>query len=202
MRTAVAVAVAVLAVAGCSGGGGGADGKPSASAPADEASAAPAAEVKSGGTLGGAGSACELPVTFDIAEEWTVDSVDALWEMGPVSAACEIDARPAGHVGFIRVWTGEPGEDDPEAVLAAYLAVETGSTNSGVRYRPFEIDGVTAVEVSYTTTDDLGERPDLAFALPTPDGPVIIDLDTPDAHEHGAMMPAYEMAKRTLRLAD
>ncbi|MEV7289640.1 lipoprotein [Streptomyces sp. NPDC093252] len=212
-RTAVAVAVVaavVVAVTGCSGGGGGdgggddreASGAASAGASADAVSAAPATGVKSGGTLGGAGSACELPVTFDFAQEWKADPVEFLWEVGPVSVACEIDAKPAGHLGFVRVWTGAPGDDDPEAVLAAHLAEETGSTKSGMRYRPFEIDGVTAVEVTYTTTDDLGERPDRAFALPTPDGPVVISLDAPDADEHRAVLPAYELAKRTLRLAD
>ncbi|MEU9339157.1 lipoprotein [Streptomyces sp. NPDC048290] len=200
---AVAVAVAVIGLTGCGSGGGGRASTPEpASTLASASASASAAQIRPGGTLGGAGSPCELPVTFDIAEEWTAESVDTPLEIGSVTLACEIDAKPAGHIGYLRVWTGTPGDDDPEAVLRAHLAVDTGAVKSGERYRSLTIGGAPAAEVSYVSSDDiLGERPELAFALTTPDGPVVVTLDAPDADEHEAVRPGYELARRTLRPA-
>jgi uncharacterized protein YkuJ len=178
------------------------------------ASASPAAAepVKSGGTLGPAGSACELPVTFDLAADWEPEAIDAagagdseavadLLRQGPVAAACEVDAKPAGHIGFLRVWTGKPGAQDPRTVLEGFVAAEDG--NSKERYRTFEADGVTGAEVAYLHTNRLLEetKQEHAFAVVTDSGPVVVHLGGLDTAEHEDMLPAYELAKQTLRLS-
>ncbi|NUO43433.1 MAG: hypothetical protein HOV82_15530, partial [Streptomyces sp.] len=77
----------------------------------------PSEEVRSGGRVGAAGSACLLPVGFDLAAEWKADAIDgsaadaeadgggaaevdedmaSLLRQGPVTLVCEIDAKPAG----------------------------------------------------------------------------------------------------------
>ncbi|MFJ5775417.1 lipoprotein [Streptomyces sp. NPDC093094] len=222
------------ALTACSGGSGeaGRDAGASESAPADPAKGGAAKEgsakagaVKSGGTVGAAGSACELPVTFDIAEDWEAEAIDAaateaevsgadeegspedelaeavasVLRQGPVSAACEVDAKPAGHIGFLRVWTGEPGEDDPRAVLKAFVAAEDG--NGQERYSTFEANGVAGAEVRYVHTSELLDetKKERAFAVVTGSGPVVVHLGGMDTEEHENMLPAYELARSTLR---
>ncbi|TXS52545.1 hypothetical protein EAO75_08475 [Streptomyces sp. uw30] len=216
--------VALLAgvLTGCSGAAEGDAGpSSSASASADAASASDTA-VKSGGTIGAAGSACPLPVTFDIAEDWkakAIDAgtgdggdssadpdnelaqeiVDALLHQGPVTAACEVDAKPAGNIGFLRVWTGKPGDEDARAVLEAFVAAENGVSKA--KYSAFEAGGVSGAEVKYLVTSKLLEetKEESALAVTTKRGPVVIHLGGMDTDEHREMLPAYELAKRTLR---
>jgi hypothetical protein len=90
--------VAVLAgvLTGCSEAAEGDDSKASARPSATaETSGRHDAAASSGGTIGAAGSACELPVTFDLAKSWKAEAVEAPLSQGPVTLACEIDAKPA-----------------------------------------------------------------------------------------------------------
>ncbi|WP_406005234.1 lipoprotein [Streptomyces sp. NBC_00637] len=191
---------------------------------ADAASKAPGSSTATakvaqrGGSLGASGSACELPVTFDIAEFWKAKAVDAeeesagtgdladladaLLRQGPVTMACEIDAKPAGKIGFLRVWTGEPGATDARAVLEAFVAAEQGA--SGARYSTVKLGDGTGTEVEYVTTSELLEetKKEHALAVTTSEGPVVLHLGGMDTAEHEAMLPAYELAKSTLRTTD
>ncbi|MFJ8196717.1 lipoprotein [Streptomyces sp. NPDC096152] len=180
------------------------------------------AAAASGGTIGAPGTACELPVTFDIAEDWKAEAVDsgapgsaadggpdgpsvseeaadALLRQGPLTAVCEIDAKPAGNIGFLRVWTGEPADTDARAVLKAFVTAE-GDT-SRERYRPFRTARVSGVEVEYVFTSRLLDetKKERALAVTTTEGPVVLHLGGLDTEEHEQMLPAYELAKRTLR---
>ncbi|MGI5372870.1 lipoprotein [Streptomyces sp. CA-251387] len=222
--------VALLAgmLTGCAGAAEG-EAKPSASASASAGAASDSdTAVKTGGTIGAAGSACELPVTFDIAEYWEAEAVDAgegkekatdsgggsadpednelaqeiadaLLHQGPVTAACEVDAKPAGNIGFLRVWTGEPGSDDARGVLEAFVAAEKNTSKA--KYSTFTAGGLSGVEVRYLYTSKLLEetKEESALAVTTEKGPVVIHLGGMDTEEHRQMLPAYELAKRTLR---
>jgi hypothetical protein len=224
--------VALLAgvLTGCSGAAED-DTKTSASATASaEAAGDSDTAVKSGGTIGAAGSACELPVTFDIAQYWLAEAVDsgtekdksadsgdgsadagddelaqeiadALLRQGPVTAACEIDAKPAGNIGFLRIWTGEPGTDDARTVLEAFLAEEDGVSKA--KYSAFETGGLAGAEVKYLVTSELLEetKEEAALAVTTKQGPVVLHLGGMDTDEHRTMLPAYELAKKTLRVS-
>ncbi|MGX1479668.1 UNVERIFIED_CONTAM: hypothetical protein RKD50_008476 [Streptomyces canus] len=155
----------------------------------------------SGGTIGAAGSACELPVTFDIAKSWKAEAVEAPLSQGPVSLACEIDAKPAGNIGFLRVWAGKSGDADTRTVLEAFIAAEDGVTKE--KYSTFTAGGVSGVKVEYLYSSELlGEtKKESAFAVTTADGPVVVHLGGLDTEEHEEMLPAYELARRTLRTA-
>ncbi|MET7381632.1 lipoprotein [Streptomyces sp. NPDC005526] len=210
------------ALTGCSGAAE-EDTRPAARA---SATAGPGAHGKataaSGGAIGAPGSACELPVTFDVAEDWKAEAVgsgaaggaadggpdgpslseevaDALLRQGPVTAVCEIDAKPAGNIGFLRVWAGEPADTDARAVLEAFVTAE-GDT-SRERYRPFRTARVSGVEVEYVFTSRLLDetKKERALAVTTAEGPVVLHLGGLDTEEHEQMLPAYELAKRTLR---
>ncbi|WP_328476920.1 lipoprotein [Streptomyces sp. NBC_00377] len=182
---------------------------------ASGASAKTTAKVaQRGGSVGARGSACELPVTFDIAEFWKAEAVDAgeattatgdladlagaFLRQGPVTMACEVDAKPAGKIGFLRVWTGKPGAADARAVLEGFVAAEKEA--SGAKYGTFEAGDVTGAEVEYVTTSKLLEesKKEHALAVTTAEGPVVLHLGGMDTAEHEAMLPAYELAKSTL----
>ncbi|MER5194152.1 lipoprotein [Streptomyces sp. NPDC002755] len=182
---------------------------------ASGASATKDAKVaRRGGSIGASGSACELPVGFDIAEFWKAEAVDAeessaatgdladladaFLRQGPVTMACEVDAKPAGKIGFLRVWTGEPGDADARAVLEEFVAAEKGA--SGARYSTVKAGDITGTEVVYTTTSELLEetKQEHALAVTTSEGPVVLHLGGMDTAEHEAMLPAYELAKSTL----
>ncbi|WP_328349897.1 lipoprotein [Streptomyces sp. NBC_00457] len=203
-RGAVYVALLAGVLTGCSEGAPEEpeDKRPSASASADGTVAT------KGGTIGAKGSSCELPVTFDIAEEWTAETVDVgpagdvaeeLLRQGPVAVTCEIDAKPAGNIGYLRVWTGEPAKGDARAVLQAFVEAQAGASKE--TYRTFKTGGLDGVEVEYLYTSELLDetKKERALAVVTSDGPVVVHLGGLDTEEHEEMLPAYQLAKRTLR---
>ncbi|MCW8376277.1 lipoprotein [Streptomyces justiciae] len=210
-RRTVHAAVLVGVLAGCSG----AEEKDAESSASPSVSASE--KVESGGTVGAPDSACLLPVGFDLAAEWKADAIDgsaadgsgkagvdedmaSLLRQGPVSLVCEVDAKPAGHLGFLRVYTGEAGEKDGDAraVLEAFVAAQDGAEKA--KYSTFEGDGVSGAEVEYLATSELLDeaKQESAFAVVTPDGPVVIHLGGADSEEHQDMLPAFELAKKTL----
>lgn len=196
--------VALLAgvLTGCSEAAEGDESKASARPTATAETSGPHdTAATSGGSIGAAGSACELPVTFDIAKSWKAEAVEAPLSQGPVSLACEIDAKPAGNIGFLRVWAGKSGDADTRAVLEAFLAAEDGVTKE--KYRTFTSGGVSGVEVEYLYSSELLDetKKESAFAVTTADGPVVVHLGGLDTEEHEEMLPAYELARRTLRTA-
>ncbi|MFI1069259.1 lipoprotein [Streptomyces puniciscabiei] len=224
VRGAVVVAVALATtLGGCAKSGDGEGKNASSASPTAQSEGAGGAATASGGSIGAAGSACELPVRFDLAEHWKAEAIDAEAELskaskgsdgdltgsladaflrqGPVTAACEIDAKPAGHIGFLRVWTGKAGKTDPGSVLREFVAAEDNVSKE--RYHSFRTaGGLSGVEVEYLCTSKLlGEtKKETALAVGTPGGPVVLHLGGMDTEEHEAMRPAYELAKRTLEL--
>ncbi|MGV9354964.1 lipoprotein [Streptomyces misionensis] len=211
VRAVVAVALAAV-LGGCAGQDDAGTPRAGGTKPGATAAAKDPAAV-SGGTIGAAGSPCALPVRFDVAEGWKAESVDArgaqddglgaaLLRQGPVTAACEIDAKPAGHIGFLRVWTGRAGDADARGALRGFVAAQ-GHVGKE-RYRAFAAGGgLRGTEVEYSSTSELLDetKKECAFAVDTPGGPVVVHLGGMDSAEHDAMLPAYELAKRTLKVA-
>ncbi|MFE3637743.1 lipoprotein [Streptomyces sp. NPDC059168] len=210
-------------LSGCAGSSGTDAGHRTAASAEAATTGGAAGTAASGGTIGAAGSACELPVSFDVAKDWKARGIDAEAEMskaskgsggglpddladaflrqGPVTAACEIDAKPAGSIGFLRVWTGKPGDTDARTALREFVAAEDNVGEE--RYHSFTTaSGVAGVEVEYLYTSKLLEetKKETALAVGTPDGPVVLHLGGMDTDEHEEMRPAYELAKRTLRV--
>lgn len=176
------------------------DGKPGSSA-----SAAPGGVVA--GAVGAAGSGCELPVTFPVAEKWKPKAVDVadddplaeLARKGSLRMVCEIDAKPAGHLGFIRVWS-DAKADEPRAALKPLV---TEAKTRKVAYTPFTAGGRDAVEVTFEQhqklLDEWSKR--RAFAVRTTGGMIVVELGGLDSEEHDGMLPAYEQAKSGLTVS-
>ncbi|MGW8366559.1 lipoprotein [Streptomyces wedmorensis] len=193
----VALAAAGLLLTGCGT-------TPAPVAPAG--TAAPKAEgPKAAATLGGPGSACALPVSFGLAEKWEPEAIDdpenpefaALTRQGPAVIRCEVDAKPAGHIGYLRIWTADKGP--ARAALEGF--VKGAKNTSKVAYGETAAGALPAVEVTYTVSVELTEesKEERAFAVSTPKGVVIVHLGGLDSDEHRAMIPAYELAKSTLK---
>ncbi|MEV4709340.1 lipoprotein [Actinoplanes sp. NPDC049316] len=172
--------------------------------PGTTSSAEPGAPAD--GVVGAKGSACELPVTFPVAPKWKPKAVevaddDPLAELarkGPLRMVCEIDAKPAGHVGFLRVWS-DPKGGEPRAALQPLVS---GKKTRNVTYKPFTAGGQGAVEVSFEQYQELLEEhvKRRAFAVRTPGGAVVVELGTLDSSEFEAMLPAYDLAKGGLKV--
>ncbi|MFF8839727.1 lipoprotein [Streptomyces sp. NPDC015130] len=165
----------------------------------------PKAAAASGATLGGAGTACALPASFALAAKWEPEAIDdpedpefaALTRQGPATVRCEVDAKPAGHIGYLRVWTADRGP--ARAALEGFVKAEKKAT--AVAYRETKAGALPATEVTYTVADELGgeSKEERAFAVATPKGTVIVHLGGLDTAEHRAMLPAYELAKSTTK---
>ncbi|WLQ48836.1 lipoprotein [Streptomyces poriferorum] len=204
--------LAAVALTGCSSGSGDSvrtDTKPGGAPSKTEATADAAAAAAKGGTVGGSGSVCKLPVVLDTAQHWTAEAVVAgepgsdfaeLGIQGPVTLACEIDAKPAGHIGFLRVWRGDDKGSTARQALEGFVKADTNP--SKITYTQTTVGKLSVTEARYTIHDDLLDesRPNRAFAVATPDGPVVVHLGGLDAAEHKGMLPAFELAKRSVRL--
>ncbi|THA74498.1 hypothetical protein E6R60_20435 [Streptomyces sp. A0642] len=202
--------LAAVALTGCSSGSGDggkakADAKPLASGAAE----APGRTAVKGGTVGGSGSGCELPVDFELARHWKAKAVvpdeagsefAALSRQGPVAMVCEIDAKPAGHIGFLRVWQGDDEGSTARRALEGFVKAEENA--SEIAYAETTAGKLAVTEVAYTVHSKLMDesRPVHAFAVATPKGPVVVHLGGLDATEHEGMLPAFELAKGTVRL--
>ncbi|XIE80020.1 lipoprotein [Streptomyces sp. SBR177] len=211
MRAAVPAALlaAGLLLTGCgTGTGQGAAATPAQRSTAPAAAAAPAGPgtAAPAGTVGGPGTSCALPVSFSLAADWEPEAVEptadpdlaALTRQGPATLRCEVDAKPAGHIGFLRVWTVPEGR--ARAALEAFVTAEKGAR--GAVFSGVEAGPLTGVQTVYQVHTELtgGTKTERAFAVGTADGGVVIvHLGGLDTEEHEAMRPAYELARSTLR---
>ncbi|MGW6565461.1 lipoprotein [Streptomyces sp. NPDC054975] len=195
--------LAVLTAAGTLTGCLGTEPKPDRVVPPAKA---PAAATKAAaGSIGAAGSACELPVAFGLAADWKPKAVKAtddevfaaLGKQGPATMVCEIDAKPAGNIGYMRVWTA--GKGPARTALEGFVNAEKNT--SKVSYKETSTGALPVVEVTYTVYNELMEesKEERAFAVAAPKGTVIVHLGGLDSQEHREMLPAYELARTSLK---
>ncbi|MFD7342498.1 lipoprotein [Streptomyces violascens] len=220
VRGAVAAALAAAVLAGCG------EEKESTAAQSPSASAKPSPSRGGGSTakatpsqaggpaakdgmVGAAGSACTLPASFDLAPKWKPKPVQVeadsplagLAKQGPFTMACEIDAKPAGNIGFLRAWTEDAKSGTPRAALEAYVGAD--KTASKATYKEIKAGALPAAEVEYETYSKLLDRSkrETALAVVTPKGTLVLHLGGWDSEEHDQMLPAYERAKTSMKAA-
>ncbi|MFK0259402.1 lipoprotein [Streptomyces sp. NPDC090445] len=197
---------------------GGGDAQPAKAAatgtpsPAASAGAAPGSAAKAAGSIGGDGTPCRLPVSFDLAQDWKPKAVThaeddqfaALFKQGGLTLACEIDAKPAGNMGFLRVWVADKpaGPGDARKVLESFMGGEKAK-GAPVYSEVRAGEGGTAlpaVEAVYETAPLDEAKKEGAFAVVTPGGAaVVVHLGGLDSAEHEAMQPAYRLARQSLK---
>lgn len=159
------------------------------------------------GPIGAPGSVCPLPVTFEVAKSWKPkvietspeDKLGALVRQGNFTAKCEIDAKPAGIIGFLRVWTSAEPAADARKALEEYVGTYKYATEP--EYREVKAGSVTGAEVTYVTAaPESDKKRERALAVATPKGAVVLHVGGLDDDEHEQMLPAYVLAKQTLKV--
>lgn len=198
---AVVALTATLAV-GCTSVSTNNDPKNNKVALPDGVAADKVGPAEAGGTVGGSGSPCTLPVTFDHAKNWKPRSVSAdaakSFTMGSFSAVCEVDGKPAGVLGMIRVWQGgKPGET-VESQLKLFADADKSKDSEQPKLTPVKLTGVDAVEAVYQRSLDSVKHREYAIAVPAGDKVVVIKVGGLDQEELDQMMPAYLLARQSL----
>ncbi|MEU7997604.1 lipoprotein [Micromonospora sp. NPDC049060] len=208
-RAAVLAALTIGLTGGCADGkeapsaGGSPSASPSVTASPvtpgppwhDEVVAAPA-----GTTVGGKGTPCELPVTFSVPARWKVEAVKGSAKfgeprLGKALMLCEIDARPTGSTGFLRVWRVDGVAGGAQEHLKHFLDAYAPEA-ADAEYRRVKAGTVDAVEASYPKEDG-GTVHDRAIAISSLYGPIVLSLDTSDPVE---LLPAYQLIKQSARI--
>ncbi|MFC6019309.1 lipoprotein [Plantactinospora solaniradicis] len=212
IRAAVLAALTIGIAAGCGDGaetpsaGGAASASPSTTPVApgppwyDDVAPATAATK-----VGPTGTSCELPITFDLPAKWKAKPVvfnpdfAELIQVGGSTMSCEIDAKPAGNIGFMRVWVVDRG-----AVIGARKGLEEFVAKYGkltdVQYRDTKAGPLIATEVTFMEESELtGEtKRGRALVVATRFGTMLLTLSGTDTEEFEAMFPAFQLAKQTV----
>jgi hypothetical protein len=196
LRTLLAAAICSTLLSGCTGNRTDRhDGTSAGKAPAADWGTDPAPAAGSGNL----GTACALPVSFALARAWKPATVPAgVADQGGFALRCEIDAKPAGHLGFLRVWVDGKAGENPAAALDAFLAGEPGVL--GRQTRASKAGTLPAAEATYLTDNaDLGaHRQERLLAVATAKGTVILAVGGVSLDEHRALLPAYVLARQTV----
>lgn len=184
----------LLLIAGCGSNGSSSSDKPAqgkqdnGSAPWHDGVQPAAAATK----VGGADTACPLPVAMDLPAKWKPVKLDAgLFRQGGLDALCEIDAKPAGAIGFLRVFVGPAAE--PRAALETFLAAQKDPRDP--QYRETAVGKGSGAEVTWTE-EETGRR--RAFAMSTPLKTVVMTAGSIDDSEYEQLLPAFLLAKQSL----
>ncbi|WKU07758.1 lipoprotein [Micromonospora sp. HUAS LYJ1] len=203
-RTTALAALTLALTAGCAGA---ATERATTPAPSASPTTAPVtagppwyddvAPAAAATTVGPKDSACTLSMTFSVPAQWKVEAVTsgAEFTIGPAVPVCEIDAKPAGHIGFLRVWriTGATPLN-PQETVDKYLAVFTSPKEQ--QYRRTKAGPLDAFEATWTED---GER-QRAILVSTLYGKLMITLGGLDTEEFEAMLPAYQLVKASADL--
>ncbi|MEC3973783.1 lipoprotein [Amycolatopsis sp. H20-H5] len=156
----------------------------------------PGAQAPAGDEVGAAGSACPMPVTFKVAAKWKPQASTSGTKLGGAELLCEIDAKPAGSIGYVRVLLAK-GVTDPMAALGAYTAV---GKNSGFAYTDVQAGAVAAKEVTYTAKSMDVDLPNQVLAVPVGGNVALVTISSIDADLFKEIQPAFELAKSSLKL--
>jgi hypothetical protein len=108
---------------------------------------------------------------------------------------CEIDARPTGSTGFLRVWRVDRVAGGAQEHLRYFLDAYAPEA-ADAEYRRVKAGTVDAVEASYPREDG-GTVHDRAIAISSLYGPIVLSLDTSDPVE---LLPAYQLVKQSARI--
>jgi hypothetical protein len=141
-------------------------------------------------------------VTFGLQASWRPqavalgpdDPLASLARRGTLTLVCEIDAKPAGAIGFLRVYTGKAG--DPRAALTGFI----GASAQAPVFSEQRVGDLPLLEVAYQAKSELEDtlEPERAFAVQAGSQLVVVALDSLDGDEQAAMLPAFELAKSSL----
>ncbi len=157
---------------------------PSASAAADPAFADPAPAAAAGKI--GPGTECAIPATMPIAAKWSPkDAAFYRWSTGGLTLRCEIDAKPAGVTGMIRVFAYTNADLEQALAVLMITPLFGGKTTAE---RKVTIGGKSGVEAALAANH---EGPGRAFAA----GGLLVVWRAADEAEFKSGLPGYVLAR-------
>lgn len=204
-RCAVAAGLAVLTLATATGCG---DEKPQATASPSTSPSPTASPVVAGppwydevapaeaaGEIGGKASPCQMGIIFSVPAKWRAKAVTAGRDaaVGDAVPVCEIDAKPAGNIGFLRVWEARAGLSQ-QYTMDKFLDAYGDATER--QYRRTKAGPLDSFEATFIGSSGTRER---AVLVSTIWGRFLLTLGGADDAEHQAMLPAYQLAKQTAK---
>lgn len=145
--------------------------------------------------VGAAGSACPMPVSFEVKERWKPKATEPGNRMGGAELLCEIDGKPAGTVGFLRVWQSAK-DPDLMAVLKRFV---DGPYHADYHYKDVTVGSFAAKEVTYLNKGLDLEAPVQVLAVPVGGGTVLLAIGGIDKETFDENVPTYELAKSSLK---
>ncbi|MEU7847306.1 lipoprotein [Micromonospora parva] len=211
-RVAVSALLALGLLAGC-----GDDAAPTgatAGGPAPQATGEPwydeVAPASPGGTTGGTGSPCPVPVSFPLADGWTAKAIEppkgelaelvseALTKRGGTTMRCEVDGRSAGG-GFLRIWAADSPTGTPRAALEGFAA-GAGETVTGAQFRDLRVGGFDGTEMTWIATNPLAEEDsrNWGLAVQSAGQTLVFAVNEGLITERTDVLPAYRLAVRGL----
>jgi hypothetical protein len=168
---------------------------PYCAGPAPNGSPEPARASKTGV---GPGKACPAPISFDTAKKWKPEHIAGRSFSGiplnrkELTLLCEIDAKPAGITGFIRVWKVRKSATARTALMMAAPAFQQAT---GLEFHEITVGGQSTLELTYTADGSPGR----AFAVTLASGEIIVtDWKGLDRQAHQAGLAAYQLARSSL----
>ncbi|MEU5162018.1 lipoprotein [Streptomyces sp. NPDC020875] len=186
-------AVVALLATGCSGSDG-------------DAKAEPAYDTKvKTQRIGAAGSPCALPVAFDIPAAWKVNEAVPVERTGMAveysEYLCELDARPGGGKGSIRIHNDQSRLSQPRESLERFIRAGRLTERKNVEYRDTKAGPYKAVEVSYEGYNESRKArvKDTRIAFEAPQGLVVFSVEALDPVDHDALLPELDRIKDTLK---
>ncbi|NJP81723.1 hypothetical protein HCK01_31255 [Streptomyces sp. AA8] len=98
----------------------------------------------------------------------------------------------------MRVWTTDRTDSSARQTLEAYMGEEKNVSEQ--KFSDLKAGDLPASEVVYTQKSALTDEPrqQRALAVKTPKGVTIVHLGGLDTEEHKEMLPAYELAKKSM----
>ncbi|MFU8873019.1 lipoprotein [Micromonospora sp. SL4-19] len=207
-KMAVPAALTLMLATGCAGGDPAPAAAPTTSASPTASPVTPGPPwydevppAEAGITIGDSNSGCDLPITFSIPAGWRVKQIPAKAKLkvGRVTLSCEIDAKPAGLVGFLRVWTvDERLRTDAKTEVSDF--VTEYAQDDQATYRRTKAGPLDSVEASYVQQGIDGKpNPQRAIAVRAILGDVVVTVGGMDAEEFQSLLPGFQLAKRSVK---
>ncbi|MFI0712284.1 lipoprotein [Streptomyces inhibens] len=157
-------------------------------------------------SIGGAGSACALPVTFDVAKPWKAKRTEPVNDNSSwfhFSHVCKIEAGTGEAKVTLSVYTSNgPVGDSPQKVMDSFQGAglaNYGEYTSEYHYNKSKVASNPALEMDYRMSPpDLQIKPSRhrRLAVVTPKGTVVLSAD-------GSESPAsraFKLAKSSMKV--
>ena len=147
----------------------------------------------SGGKVG-PGTDCPVGLRFDIPAKWKASDSSAMGMAvaDTLELVCEIDGKPAGVIGFIRIFADADATTDLHTIGANFVAGWAKDAGD-VEFRDSKVGSLNGLEIRYLADGHINR----AFVVRPSTATFVVHWGGLDNDEHTAGLPAYILARTT-----